>query len=118
MTGITASLQCDPLTKRETWLFQEIGRANGGPAGSGGAPLYRRLQYNLVSFDGDPTQYLEPAASAGDFTRSLVDGSATPIDPRVDGCGLIVGFQFCTARPFEVFALNDFDAVNNGGQLS
>lgn len=108
-TGITASLQCDPLTKRETWLFQQVGMA-------GNVPLYRRLKYNLVSFDGDPTQYVEPDAATGDFIRVL-DGTGSPLDPRVDGIGLVAGFQFCSARPFEMFSLDDVDVTNNLGQL-
>lgn len=115
-TGISFPLQCDPTTKLETWIFQKIGTAGGGQAGAGGSkPVYRRLPYNLVSFDGDPTQYLEPAALS-DFARVL-DGTGIPIDPRVDGATNIVGILYCDARPFEVFCMNEVDVAGNLGQL-
>ena len=115
MTGITFPLACDPATKLETWLFQKIGTMPAGPGGSG-QPIYRRLPYNLVSFDGDPTQYIEPDSASGDFWR-ILDGTAVPIDPRAEGCGMVSGFRFFDARPFEVFAYNDVDVANNLGQL-
>lgn len=109
-TIINASLQADPTTKLETWLFQQVATTQHGK------PIYRRLAYNLVSFDGDPTQYVEPAPSGGSFVRSL-DGTGDPIVPGTEGTGRVVGFQFCQARPFECFAINDVDAANNLGQL-
>lgn len=113
-TGITASLVCDPTLKREIWLFQEIGLSGGRK----GTPLYRRLPYNLVSWDGDPTQYIEPVNASGDFVRGIGETNVgAPLDPRVDGAGLVAGFQFCKARPFEVFSLNDLDVAGNLGQL-
>jgi len=115
-TGISFPLQCDPATKLETWIFQKIGNAGGGQAGAGGSrPVYRRLPYNLVSFDGDATQYIEPAALS-DFARVL-DGSGQPIDPRADGTTNIVGILYVEGRPFEVFAMNDVDVAGNLGQL-
>lgn len=115
-TGISASLQCDPTTKVEIWLFQKIGSFPPGRAGANNVkPLYRRLPYNLVSYDGDPTQYIEPATH-GDFNKVL-DGSGDPLDPRTAGACLVGGFQFYDARPFEVFALNDLDVAGNLGQL-
>lgn len=115
-TGITASLQMDPTTKVEIWLFQKIGVVGGGRAGGNNrTPQYRRLPYNLVSYDGDPTQYIEPATH-GDFNKVL-DGSGDPIDPRTAGACVVAGFQYYDGRPFEVFALNDLDVAGNLGQL-
>jgi len=110
MTGLTTALQLDPLTKREIWLFQKIGQAF-----ESGRPVYRRLQYNLVRYDGDPTEYVEPDTASGDFYR-VIDGTGSPIDPRVDGAGNVVEFRFFDARPFEMFAINDVD-VSGIGQL-
>jgi hypothetical protein len=115
-TGIAFPLQCDPTTKVEIWLFQRIGVYPPGPAGTNGKPVWRALPYNLVRFDGDPTEYIEPANCDGEFARCL-DGTGRPIDPRADGCGNIIEFRFYDARPFEVFALNDLDVANNLGQL-
>jgi hypothetical protein len=112
-TGISFPLVCDPTTKLEYWLFQRIGTAPAGPGGSSGQPTYRRLPYNLVSFDGDPTQYIEPDAASGDFFRTL-EGTGQPIDPRTDGVGMVAGFLFFDKRPFEVFSYNDFDAATTG----
>lgn len=115
MTGIVFPLVCDPTTKIETWIFQRIGTAPLGQGGSG-QPVYRRLPYNLVSFDGDPTQYVEPDSASGDFWRTI-DGTCIPIDPRAEGCGMVASVLYVDARPFEMFAYNDVDVVNNLGQL-
>jgi hypothetical protein len=115
-TGIAFPLQCDPTTKVEIWLFQEVGRYPPGPAGANSRPIYRALPYNLVRFDGDPTEYVEPCNADGEFTRCL-DGTGRPIDQRSEGCGNVIEFRFFGARPFEVFAYNDCDVATNLGQL-
>jgi hypothetical protein len=96
----------DPSTRRETRLYQELFRD------AGNVPVYRELPYVLVSYDGDPKQYLEPLPPADQV--KLLDGSGDPIVARADGMGAIVGFQFFTKRPFEVFAYNDVDASGIG----
>jgi hypothetical protein len=109
--------------KVEKWLFQKIdhttrmGIIGGAMHNKKGNAVYRRLPYNLVAYDGDMTVwYVEPAYPS-DFNKVL-DGSGDPIGPyQTDGAGRVVGFEFYDARPFEVFAYNDFDCVNNGGQL-
>lgn len=115
-TGIASTIsQMDPATKQEIWLFQQFGTTPLGPAGSG-KPIYRRLPYNLVRYDGDPVEYIEPDCCAGDFWN-ILDGSGDPVDPRVKGLGAVVEFRFYNARPFEVFSYNDVDVANNLGQL-
>jgi hypothetical protein len=115
-TGITATLQCDPTTKQEIWLFQQIGVMPLGAPGASGKPLYRRLPYNLVRYDGDPTEFIEPDSACGDFWN-ILDGSGDPIDARSKGAGLVAEIRYYTARPFEVFSLNEVDVTNNLGQL-
>jgi len=107
---IRANLQMDPTTKLEVWLFQRIASTQHG------RPIYRRLPYNLVSFDGDQAQYIEPIPAAGSHQRVL-DGTCDPINPFTEGTGRVVGFQFFEARPFEMFSINEVDAANNLGQL-
>lgn len=109
MTGINASVAMDPTTKLEVWLFQKIGQT---VPTHGGRPIMRRLPYNLVSFDGDPAQYIEPV-NASQFNKVL-DSSGDPIDPRADGAGRVVGLQMFEARPFEMFSLNEVDASSIG----
>jgi hypothetical protein len=107
----------DPVLRRETWLFQEIGQQPKGKV------IYRCLPYMLVSYDNDPVQYVEPRP-ADDFVNvSANDGTTTgnagrAINPSTDGLGRVGGIQFVTRRPFEVFAYNDVDAATNIGQLS
>src|SRR4051794_25493154 len=105
-TGIAATLSCDPTLKVEIWLFQQVGVSPPGPAGGGGTPVYRRLPYNLVRFDGDPTEYIEPCYPS-DFNKVL-DGSGDPIGYSAgDGSGQVVEMRYFAARPFEVFSFND-----------
>jgi hypothetical protein len=110
--------QFDPTQRRETWLFQEMCRDVNT-----GEPVYRALQYVLVTYDGDPQQYLEPIpvdevlkSNVADMTLS--GNGYKPVDPRSEGLGRCTGFKFFTSRPFEPFALNDVDAANNLGQLA
>ncbi len=108
----------DPALRVETWLFVEIGQQPKHQ------PVYRCLPYVLVSYDGDPTQYVE--CSPVDETMSVIgpqDCTASGalghklVNPAVDGLGRVGFFRFVTKRPFETFAYNDVDAANNLGQL-
>lgn len=49
--------------KRETWLFRKLAEYLD-------RPIFERLNYNYVSFDNDPQQYIEPVNFAGE----LIDG--------------------------------------------
>lgn len=105
--------QFDPLQRRETWLFQEMCRDVNTSE-----PVYRALQYVLVSYDGDPQQYIEPVPIDEVIKSNLVDSTNSgngykPVDPRNEGIGRVVAFKMFGARPFEAFSLNDFDAVNS-----
>jgi hypothetical protein len=85
----------DPATRRETWLFQQIGTT------AAGKPIYRRLSYNFVEYEGESDRYLEPVSA------ELDDRPYT--DPRIAGePGAVVGFEFFNARPFETHSINDF----------
>lgn len=108
--------QYDPSLRRETWLFKEIGRQGKKN------PIYKRLGYILVSYDGDPVHYLEPCPVDQTVAVIANDGTTTGngcrvIDPVADGLGRMSAQQFFTGRPFEVFAYNDVDAAGNLGQL-
>jgi hypothetical protein len=86
----------DPDTRRETWLFQEMYRD------SGNRPVYRRLSYNLVEYDGDPDKYIEPV--------SMQSEDEMPFDARTSGDpGAMVRFEIYTSRPFELHSFNDFN---------
>lgn len=120
--GIGSVTQMDPTTKLEWWLFQKVGFGPPTPGGRGskGTPIYKRLPYNLVSYDGDPTQYIEPA-NMSSFVKVFDGPNGTtfgdPINPLTDGSGRVVGCLFYDKRPFEVFSYNDVDVANNLGQL-
>jgi hypothetical protein len=120
--GIGQVTQMDPTTKVEIWLFQKIGYGPKlpGTRGNHGVPIYKRLPYNLVSYDGDPAQYIEPVC-VSEFVK-VFDGpngatAGDPIQPINDGYGRCGGVQFYDKRPFEVFSYNDVDVANNLGQL-
>jgi len=108
---ITDAITADPAQKVEIWLFQEVGRTRGHR----GKPTYRRLPYNLVRFEGNPTEYVEPACQS-DFVK-LIDGSGDPIGfaTQGDGFGRVVEMRTFKARPFEfAFAYNDVDCSGIG----
>lgn len=88
----------DKAQRRETLVFQEIGRENG-------KPLNRRMQFNLVTYDGDPNRYIEPRP-ASDFLDA-VNAEPRVLRAMADGVGVIEGFEFYTARPYAVHAFND-----------
>jgi hypothetical protein len=89
------TLGFDPSTRRETWLFQKMGIDQVT-----GKPMYRRLGYNYVSYDGSPDKYLEPVVSELENYPGM--------NPNVSGePGIVVGFEFFDSRPFEGIGLND-----------
>lgn len=94
----------DPAKRVETWLFQRLGVDDQKK------PVYRRLKYNLVSYDGSPERVLEPLAPS-----SLADitGNGTVIDPMAH-FGRVGGFEYFNGRPFEVFSIDDTDAAVSG----
>lgn len=88
------SLGFDPSTRRETWLFQLMF------IDPGGKKVWRRLAYNLVSYDGNPERYIEPVSAAFD--------DQIEFDPNKAGDpGAVVGFEFFESRPFEFMSVND-----------
>ena len=118
ISGVRDPLQCDPTTKLELWLFQVIGSYQPGqahPFSNKGQPIYKRLPYNLVSYDGFQTQYIEPCTPC-EF-MNLVDMTGAPINAITDGAGRCVGWRVVKGQLCETFALNDVDAADNIGQL-
>jgi hypothetical protein len=91
----------------ETWLFQRISTS------AAGTPVYKRLKYNFVRYDGNPERVIEPVNQ--DAFVNLVGITGTPFVPRND-FGQVEGFEFFDGRPFEVFAIDDFDAATVGLQ--
>lgn len=109
--------QFDPMMRRETWVFQQIGQDGRGP-------IWMLADYLFVSYDDDPKRWIEPwpngeiIVTDGPNGFSLIDPSNRSTDGAGQpGLGRVVGFEFVTKRPYEVHAFNDFDAFNNGTQL-
>jgi hypothetical protein len=89
----------DPLQRVETWLFQQT---NGGK----GKPVYRRLPYNLVSYDGLPARVLEPR-NATEYADLV--GNCTVFDNQTQV--RIGGIEYVTTRPYPMFAIDDLNAA-------
>lgn len=107
--------QFDPLMRRETWVFQEIGRDGRGP-------IWMLADYLYVSYDDNPTRFLEPWANGemmvtdGPNAFKLIDPANRSTDSAgvLTGYGRVVGFEFVTSRPYEVHAFNDMDCTGVG----
>jgi len=93
----------DPAMRRETWLFQELGKDVGNK------PIYRRMGFNLVSYDGSPDMVIEPVSAA--YGVDLTNPSVATIDNVTQDAGAVVGFQTFQARPYEVHAFGDPVAI-------
>lgn len=98
----------NPLSRRETRLFSQIGQ------GAGRTKVYRPLKYALVSYDGDPTSYIEPLSVGGDAVLSVMNGQFRPNVPSTSGYAQISGAQFLQGRPFPAFAYDDVDLAGLG----
>ena len=98
----------DPLLRRETWCFQRIGR-------QAGHSVYRRLGFNLVSYDDDPQQWIEPV-NENNFIDTLGQTNVQ-FDPQTD-FGRVVRFEyFDGAMPFQGMAFGadvNIDALQPG----
>jgi len=90
----------DPASRRETRIFKELFKDDRG------RPVYQMMHYCYVEYDGSPDRYLEPLP----VPRYGPDDKIN--QPTVTGLGQIVGIEYVTRRPSEVFALDDFDAAN------
>lgn len=84
----------DPALRRETWVFQKLFDEKG-------RPVYRRMRFNFVEYDGSPDRYIEPV-SMSDF-YDILSADVLQDDDR----GRVVGFEFYTGRPFEVHSFDD-----------
>jgi hypothetical protein len=90
----------DPALKREIWCFQRLGR-------QGGHAVYRRLGYNMVSYDDDPTFYIEPVNETNSVDLFGVNSTdnCKQIDAVTD-FGRVMRFEYFDGRPFEGIAIN------------
>ena len=91
-------LEFDPTQRLEYWCFQEIGRS------ADNKPIYRRMGFNLVGYDGDPDLVMEPVNQ--EALVDLTNPNVATIDPSADG-GRIGGFRFFDSRPYEAQSFND-----------
>jgi len=89
--------QFDKSLRRETHVFQEIARENG-------RSLWRRMQFNLVQYDGEPDLYIEPRIPSDFLDVVSVEPDTLT---KSDGVGVIADMQFFQARPYEVHSFND-----------
>lgn len=92
----------ESTTRRETRLMKELFRDRG-------RPVFQMLSYCLVEYEGDPDRYIEPLPDGGGRHISTTDQM---LNPLTLGLGQIVGFEYFTARPFEVHAFDDANAVD------
>jgi len=106
--------QYDPAMRRETWVFQEIGRDGRGP-------VWCLADYLFVSYDDDPKRWIEPwpngeiMVTDGPKAFALIDPAKRGTDANNQGgLGRVVGFEFVTSRPYEVHAFNDVDCTGIG----
>ena len=90
----------DPALKREIWCFQRLGRQSGHA-------VYRRLGYNLVSYDDDPNFYVEPVNEtvSCDLLAGESANNCKQIDVMAD-FGRVTRFEYFDGRPYEGIALN------------
>ena len=89
----------DPQLRRETWCFQILGTQRG-------RRVYQRLGYNLVSYDDDPVEWIEPVNEA--FSTDLLShgsGDCTSIESRTH-YGRVSRFEYFDGRPFEGITVN------------
>jgi hypothetical protein len=92
--------QFDPRLRRETWLFQRVGTDPGDK------PIYRRLGFNMVSYDNSPDRFIEPVSIGADGVNAI-SPSVTTIDTIAQEAGAIAGIEYFDARPFEVHSFGD-----------
>ncbi len=94
----------DPKKKRETWLFQDLGRNHQD---FHSPQCWRRLMYNLVRFDGEKEFFIEPRPESDLHTGYLA--SPTRADgPFVENFQVVKG-----AHPFECFSYGDPDNTSD-----
>lgn len=99
----------DPALRRETCVFQELFTENG-------RPVFRRLGFNFVQYDGDPEKYIEPRPPSDLY--ELID-EPDIFDARTQGVGLVVDFEFYRSRPFREFHnFGDSDSIDVDGAVS
>ena len=84
----------DPATREETWMFQEVNRGNGQK------PTWRRLKFNLVSYDGIPEKYIEPVSEGVHVAKTSGSSDVRLLKPLTDH-GRVADFEFVegTAYP-------------------
>lgn len=89
--------QFDPNLRREFWLLQKLGTDPSG------RPYYRRMQMNLVEYDGVPDKFIEPINHSDVYD---VLGEPDLLDAR-DDAGSVAGILTFESRPYEVHSFSD-----------
>jgi hypothetical protein len=88
--------QFDSTMKRETWVFQQIGKDERHQ------PLMKRLPFNFVEYDGDPARVIEPVSEG---TQVCTFGPNSIVPVAGVNAGVCVGFEIIEGNPFQAFAL-------------
>ena len=91
----------DPETRVVTMLLQQTN-------GSHGQPVYRRFPYDLVTYDGLATSYMEP------HNATQLAGVVTPVATVASLTNQVVErigrIEYYGSRPWEAFSLDDAPA--------
>lgn len=90
----------DPTLRREVWMFQKLG------VDTKDRPIYRRMGFNLVEYDGNPEMYIEPV-NAGGYGVDLTNPNVATTNNVTQEAGAIVDMRFFDARPYEVHSFGD-----------
>lgn len=92
----------DPRERLETWVFYEIAKTGDG------RPVYRRANYNFVSYDGAPERYLEPVNNDNvAMTENAAGTYAHQMLKPDTHFGRVVGFEFLRGDPVGVHSFGD-----------
>jgi hypothetical protein len=90
--------QYDSKSRRETWFLQDTGLKD-----SRGNPVYQRMRFNLVEYDGSPDLVLEPI----NHEPVLNEPNGVLSDPINDDAGLVNRIELVTGQPFS--GIHQFD---------
>jgi hypothetical protein len=88
--------QFDSTLKRETWVFQQIGKDERG------RPITKRLPFNWVEYDGEAARYLEPVSEG---FQAATHNNNTLVPVPGTNAGVCVGVEIIEGNPFPAFAL-------------
>ena len=81
----------DPATRVETWMFETVNQDTFG------RKTYRRLKFNLVSYDGIPERYIEPVSEGFLYWKPGDANDVRLLAPLTDH-GRVGKFEFVEGR--------------------